>query len=278
VTSGESEQPWSGRAPIAAVTGARRGIGRAIADALANVGFDIVLVDIDQDAAASELLATINAGGHRARMVVGDIADVESSDKLAAEIFAVFGTLDCLVNNAGVVPPARGVDLLSVTHASFDRVMAVNLRGTFFLTQAVARRMVVEDAADRPVLRSVITISSGAVGRPSMDWPEYAFSKTCLSLMSQAFALRLAPHGVRTYEIRPGVTKTEMSRDVWDAYDTLIEAGRLPLGRMGLPEDIGQAVVVFATGQFAHTTGDFIHVDGGLHIPASQARPRRGTP
>jgi NAD(P)-dependent dehydrogenase (short-subunit alcohol dehydrogenase family) len=134
--------------------------------------------------------------------------------------------------------------------------------------------MAAEDAADRPVPRSIITISSGAVGRPSMDWPEYAFSKTCLSLMSQAFALRLAPHGVRTCEIRPGVTKTEMSRDVWEAYDAMIAAGRLPLGRMALPEDIGQAVALFATGRLAHTTGDYIHVDGGLHIPAPQARPR----
>jgi NAD(P)-dependent dehydrogenase (short-subunit alcohol dehydrogenase family) len=275
MTSMKVERTGNGRAPIAAVTGARRGIGRAVAEALADAGFDIVLIDIEQDEAAAEVLAAIHAGGHRARMVVGDIADVDSSDRLAAQVFAAFGTLDCLVNNAGVVPPIRGVDLLSVTHASFDRVMGVNLRGTFFLTQAIARRMVSEDASGRPVPRSIITITSGAVGRPSMDWPEYAFSKTCLSLMSQAFALRLAPHGVRTYEIRPGVTKTDMSRDVWDSYDALIEAGRLPLGRMGLPEDIGRTVAVFATGQFAHTTGDFIHVDGGLHIPASQARPRR---
>lgn len=266
------------RAPIAAVTGGRRGIGRAVAVTLADAGFDIVLVDIEQNDETAEVLAEIDARGRRGRMVVGDIADVDGSSELAARIFSAFGTLDCLVNNAGVVPSARGVDLLAVTPASFDRVMGVNLRGTFFLTQAVAQRMVEEaDAMQRPVIRSIITISSGAVGRPSMDWPEYAFSKTCLSMMSQAFALRLAPHGVRTYEIRPGVTKTEMSRDVWDAYDAMIEAGRLPLGRMGLPEDIGRTVAVFATGQFAHTTGDFIHVDGGLHIPASQARPRRGT-
>ncbi len=266
------------RPPVAAVTGGRRGIGRAVAVTLADAGFDIALVDIEQDADAAAVLAEIEARGRRTRMVVGDIADVDGSSNLASRIFAAFGTVDCLVNNAGVVPPVRGIDLLEVTPASFDRVMGVNLRGTFFLTQAIARRMVEEDdATERPVPRSIITISSGAVGRPSTDWPEYAFSKTCLSMMSQAFALRLAPHGVRTYEIRPGVTKTEMSRDVWDAYDAMIEAGRLPLGRMGLPEDIGRTVAVFATGQFAHTTGDFIHVDGGVHIPASQARPRRSS-
>ncbi len=257
------------RAPIAAVTGARRGIGRAISYALADAGFDIVVVDLEADADAAETLAAIRVRGRQAMFLTADLARVEDRNVLADNIFAAFGTLDCLVNNAGVVPSVRRLDLLDVTPESFDRVMGVNLRGTFFLTQAIARRMAADTAEDRP-MRSIITITSGVAGRPRTDWPEYAFSKTGLSLMSQAFALRLAPYGVRTYEIRPGVNRTAMSRDVWEAYEGVIEDGRLPLGRIGQPEDIARAVTMLATGQLSYTTGEHIYVDGGSHIPVSQ--------
>ena len=266
----------SARAPIAAVTGARRGIGRAIAYALADAGFDLVLVDIEEDADAAETQAAIRTRGRQVHFLAADLAQIERREQLATDIFAAFGTIDCLVNNAGVVPSVRRLDLLDVTPDSFDRVMGINLRGTFFLTQAIARRMVADTATDRP-MRSIVTITSGVVGKPRMDWPEYAFSKTGLSLMSQAFALRLAPFGVRTYEIRPGVNRTSMSRDVWDAYEGVIQDGRLPLGRIGQPEDIARAVTMVATGQLGYTTGDHIHVDGGTHIPASQT-PKPRTP
>ena len=235
----------------------------------------MVLVDITRDDDAEETLATIAAQGQRGAMVIADIADVTRREALATDLFNAYGTLDCLVNNAGVVPAIRAGDLLDVSPESFDRVMGINLRGTFFLTQAVARRMVAESDANRAIRRSIVTISSGVAGRPRMDWPEYAFSKTGLSLMSQAFAIRLARHGIRTYEIRPGVTRTGMSRDVWDSYEIMIEEGRLPLGRIGLPSDVAAAVVVFASGQFAFTTGDHIYVDGGLHVPLSQTPPRK---
>ena len=198
----------SHRAPIAAVTGGRRGIGQAISIALATAGFDVVIVDITRDNDAEETLTAIAAKGRRGAIVVADIADVARREAVAADLFRTYGDLDCLVNNAGVVPAIRAGDLLDVSPESFDRVMGVNLRGTFFLTQAVARRMVNEAETDRPIGRSIVTISSGVAGRPRMDWPEYAFSKTGLSLMSQAFAIRLARHGIRTYEIRPGVTRT----------------------------------------------------------------------
>ena len=265
----QSPQPKPGRPPIAAVTGGRRGIGRAIACALADAGFDIVLVDIEADADASETCEAIRVRGRRVKFLTADIARIEGRDALVEAIFAAHGTIDCLVNNAGVVPSVRRLDLLEVTPESFDRVMGINLRGTFFLTQAVAKRMVAEGVTERP-LRSIVTITSGVAGKPRTDWPEYSFSKTGLSLMSQAFAIRLAPFGVRTYEIRPGVNRTSMSRDVWEAYEGVIEDGRLPLGRIGMPEDIAKAVTALATGQLAYTTGDRIYVDGGSHIPVSR--------
>ena len=272
----QTNQPTPGRAPIAAVTGGRRGIGRAIACALADAGFDIVLVDIEADADASETSAAIRDRGRQVKFLTADIARIEGRDALVEAMFAAHGTIDTLVNNAGVVPSVRRLDLLDVTPESFDRVMGINLRGTFFLTQAVAKRMIAEAVTERP-LRSIVTITSGVAGKPRTDWPEYSFSKTGLSLMSQAFAIRLAPYGIRTYEIRPGVNRTSMSRDVWEAYEGVIEDGRLPLGRIGMPEDIAKAVTALATGQFAYTTGEHIYIDGGMHIPVSQT-PKPRTP
>jgi 3-oxoacyl-[acyl-carrier protein] reductase len=195
--------------------------------------------------------------------------------RLTEKIFAAFGTVDCLLNNAGVLPKMRGRDLLDVTPETFDLVMDVNLRGTFFFTQAIARRMVAEPAVGRAHHRSIITITSGAVGSARLDSPEYAFSKTCLSLMSQAFAARLGPHGIHTYEVRPGVIKTEMSRDVWPMYDAMIEQGRFPVGRMGLPEDVGQTVATLALGSIPYSSGDFFAIDGGYHVPSAGVAPRK---
>ena len=176
-------------------------------------------------------------------------------------------TFDCLVNNAGVMPKTRGGDLLDVTPENFDAVMNVNLRGTFFLTQEFAKRMIATRPEGRPVIGSIITISSGAVGKPRLDSPEYAFSKTSLSLMSQAFALRLGQYGIHTYELRPGVTKTEMSRDAWPMYDKMIADGRFPIARMGEPSDVGQAAATLASGGLAFSTGEFFNIDGGFHMP-----------
>ncbi|MEP6655894.1 MAG: 3-ketoacyl-ACP reductase [Betaproteobacteria bacterium] len=257
---------------MAVVTGGRRGIGQACAYALADAGFDIVIVDLADDAAAT--LGEVRARGAGAHMVVGDIADIDRRAELVDRIFGAFGTVDCLVNNAGVLSATRGQDLLDVTAADFDNVMAVNLRGTFFLTQEIARRMVAEGDAKRPLERSIITISSGAVGRARTDSPEYAFSKTCLALMSQMFALRLGKHAIRTYEIRPGINKTEMSRSAWEMYEVLVAEGRFPIARLGLPEDVARTVGTLATGMLPYCTGGHIYVDGGFHIPTSE-RPRR---
>ena len=260
-----------GRRPVAVVTGGRRGIGQACADALAAAGFDIVVVDIANDAA--ETLEVVRARGVDAEMVVGDIGDIERRGELVDRLFGAFGTVDCLVNNAGVLSGTRGQDLLDVTSKDFDDVMAVNLRGTFFLTQEVAKRMVGEGEVERPVERSIITISSAAVGKARLDSPEYAFSKTCLALMSQMFALRLGRHGIRTYEIRPGINKTEMSRGAWAMYEELVAEGQFPIPRLGVPDDVGHTVAALATGVFPYSTGGHIYVDGGFHVPTS-VRPR----
>jgi NAD(P)-dependent dehydrogenase (short-subunit alcohol dehydrogenase family) len=256
---------WS-NVPVALVTGGRRGIGRGIAKAMAEAGFDVVVADVVDDGATAETLGMVRAVGRRAAFVHADIADVAGQAKLVDAAFAAFGTVDCLVNNAGVQVQVRG-DLLDVTVESYDRVMGVNLRGTFFLTQAVARRMVAEERPAGSAPRSVVTISSANVYLAGPDRPEYCMSKTALSMMTKMFALRLAPHGILTYEIRPGIIRTDLTAPAREKYDRWIAGGLTPIARWGETEDVGRAVAALAGGALPFSTGDAYHVDGGLHIP-----------
>jgi NAD(P)-dependent dehydrogenase (short-subunit alcohol dehydrogenase family) len=255
------------RAPIAFVTGARRGIGRGIAYALADAGFDVVVNDIVDDAATRETLAGIGAKGRRAAFVAGSIADLAAHAALVTSACGAFGTVDCLVNNAGIQVKVRG-DLLDVTPESFDEILAVNLRGTFFLTQAVAKRMLAERRSSGDPPRSIVTISSANARLVSPNRAEYCFSKTGLAMMSQLFALRLAAADIACYEVRPGVIRTDMTAPAKDRYDRLIADGLTPIRRWGEPEDVGRTVAALARGALPFNTGDAFHVDGGLHIKA----------
>lgn len=255
------------RTPVALVTGGRRGIGRGVCLALASEGFDVIVADLERDADAEDTLAAIAAMGRQPAWLTADIADVDGHERLAAAAFAAFGTLDCLVNNAGVQVAQRG-DPLDATVASFDRVMGVNLRGTFFLTQAIARRMLAEARGDDPTPRSLITISSANAFIPGPDRPEYCFSKTALSMMVKVFALRLAPHGIASHEVRPGIIRTAMTAPAAAAHQARIDTGVVPARRWGEAADVGQVVATLAAGRMPFSTGDAFHVDGGLHIPS----------
>ncbi len=253
------------RAPVALVTGARRGIGRGIAYALADAGFDVVVNDVVDDAAVRETLETVRAKGRRAAFVRGSIADLAGHAPLVDAAFARFGTIDCLVNNAGIQVKVRG-DLLDVKAESFDEILAVNLRGTFFLTQAVAKRMLAESrtAGDPP--RSIVTISSANARIVGANRAEYCIAKTGLAMMSQLFAVRLAEADVACYEIRPGIIRTDMTAPAKERYDRLIAEGITPIRRWGEPEDVGRTVAALASRLLPFNTGDAFHVDGGLHI------------
>jgi 3-oxoacyl-[acyl-carrier protein] reductase len=254
------------RRRVALITGAKRGIGRGIAVSLAERGFDIVLNDLEHDQVANETLEHLQHLGARVAFVAGDISKLEGHAGMVETAFAAFGTLDCLVNNAGVSVAQRG-DLLEVTAESFDRVMGINLRGTFFLTQAVSARMLKETRGPNDPPRTIITISSfNAVG-VSIDRAEYNISKASLSMMVKLFAVRLAPHGIGVFEVRPGVIRTEMTAVVKDKYDRLIAEGLTPMPRWGEAEDVGRAVAVLASGELGFSVGEVIHVDGGLSVP-----------
>jgi 3-oxoacyl-[acyl-carrier protein] reductase len=244
----------------ALVTGAGRHIGRGVACALAADGFSVVVNDL-HDGAKPPALALIREKG-AGRRGPGDVADVEGRAALVETAWSAFGGLECLVNNAGVSVARRG-DLLDVTPESFDRLVAINLRGPFFLTQEVARRMI---AAPAQGPRSIITVSSANAAMASIDRGEYCLSKAGLSMMTKLFALRLAANGVNVYEIRPGVIETAMTAVAKARYDARFEAGFMPINRWGQPDDVGRAAAVLASGALGYSTGEVIHVDGGLHV------------
>ena len=253
------------RSPVAFVTGARRGIGRGIAYALADAGFDLVLNDVVDDVETGETLQAVRDKGRRVAFVPGSIADLAGHASMVGMAFDAYGTLDCLVNNAGVQVKVRG-DVLDVKPESFDALLAVNLRGTFFLTQAVARRMLAESRGASDPLRSIVTISSANARIVGLNRAEYCFAKTGLAMMNQLFAVRLADAGVMCFEIRPGIIRTDMTAPAQERYDKLIAEGFTPVRRWGEPADVGRTVAALASGALPFNTGDAFNVDGGLHI------------
>lgn len=250
------------RSPVALVTGAGGGIGSAVARRLAADGFSVLACDLPGQDKLGGVVTEIAAAGGTAKALHGDIADIDSHAALVAGAWAVFGGIDCLVNNAGISVKVRG-DLLDVAPDSFDRLIGVNLRGTFFLTQAVARRMLAEESSN---FRSIITISSTNAAAASLDRGEYCISKSGLSMMVKLFALRLAPAGINAYEIRPGIIRTPMTAVAKAKYDARYAEGLTPINRWGEPEDIARGVASLAAGQMAFATGEVINLDGGLHI------------
>jgi NAD(P)-dependent dehydrogenase (short-subunit alcohol dehydrogenase family) len=249
--------------PVALVTGARRGIGSAIALALAGANFDIAITDIVEDDDARAAIAALCAAGAEARFIRSDLADTADHARVVSEVVSQCGAIDCLVNNAGVPATARG-DLLDLRPEAFDQVLDVNLRGTFFFTQAVARHMTATASQNA---RSIITVSSVSAELASPERGEYCMSKAGLAMLTKLFALRLARDGIPVFEVRPGVIRTPMTAGVGDKYDRRIADGLVPMGRWGEPGDIGAAVAALASGQFQFATGSVVNLDGGLSLP-----------
>jgi NAD(P)-dependent dehydrogenase (short-subunit alcohol dehydrogenase family) len=246
----------------AIVTGARRGIGAAAAAALASAGFTVVIVDLVADEAAEATVAKIKAEGGRVSFLRADVGDLDEHPRIV-EAAKRFGPISCLVNNAGVNVPVRG-DMLETTPEVLDAVVGVNLRGTFFLTQAVAREMVADPVPSTP--RSVIVVSSANAAMVSPEKAAYCLSKSALSMLTALFAARLADNGIDVFEVRPGLIKTEMSRKVWDSYGDAIKSGVSLTRRWGESEDVGQVIGALASGALPFCTGTVVPVGGGLHV------------
>ena len=244
------------------ITGARRGIGRGIAFGFADAGYDVVVNDLVAENEAQETLAGLRERGAKTAYVQGNVSDLKSIPAIAEKAFSAFGGLECLVNNAGISVRKRG-DILDVTPESYNEVMDVNLRGPFFLTQDIARRMI---SAISPHPRSIISLSSANATLVAPDRAEYCLSKTGVSMMTKLFAVRLGESGIAVFEIRPGIIRTDMTAVVKDKYDRLINDGLTPIKRWGEPEDIAKVATSLASGNFHFSTGDAFHVDGGLFI------------
>ena len=254
--------------PCAFVTGAARGIGRAIAIELARSGFDIVGNDLtfsldDVSTGLAETQQRVEELGTRFEAAPGDIADLTTHDGLLETAIERFGRVDVLVNNAGVAPLER-LDFLETTPESFDRVVGVNLRGTFFLTQCFARYMATQTESDTKT--SIVFITSISADTSSPSRAEYCVAKAGLSQLATVCADRLAGCGINVYDVRPGVIATDMTASVKEKYDSLIAEGLIPQGRWGLPEDVARAVASLARGDFAYSSGGVFEVSGGLNI------------
>ena len=242
------------------VTGARRGIGKAIALALAKANYDVAVADIEQSAELQAVAGEIAALGMKTVALQADISDITSHAKLLDDAEAALGPLTTLVNNAGATVMSRG-DLLDVTAESYDRCMDVNARGTFFLTQAFARR-VRENLTE--CHRSIITITSANATAVSIARGEYCMSKSAASMMSKLFAGRLSDEDIGVYEIQPGFIETNMTAPSKAKYDALIEAGLTVIKRFGTPDEVARIALTLASGLLPYTSGQPIYADGGL--------------
>jgi NAD(P)-dependent dehydrogenase (short-subunit alcohol dehydrogenase family) len=248
--------------PAAIVTGGARGIGLACAEALAEAGFDILVADLAEDA-PQELAADITARGANFAYVRCDIADLSAHATLVDATIRAFGRIDCLVNNAGVGAPVRG-DLLELKPENFDRTLGINLRGTVFLSQAVAKAMLATPGGHS---QSIVTITSVSADMASPERSDYCVSKAGLSMWVKNLALRLAADNIGVFELRPGIIRTEMTAGVSAKYDSLIESGLVPAKRWGEACDVGAMVAALATGKLGFATGSIINVDGALSVP-----------
>ncbi|TVR31720.1 MAG: 3-ketoacyl-ACP reductase [Spirochaetaceae bacterium] len=260
--------------PVALVTGASRGIGRGIALELARSGYSVAINYAGNHKAAEETLAACtDAGSGRFAAFQANVGNPQDRSRLLSEVWDTFGTIDALVNNAGIGPRQR-LDITEATEESFHEVLDINLTGPYFLTQSVVRRWLGTDGDPDSVAasaiesgRKIVFVGSISADAASIQRGEYCVSKAGLAMAARLWATRLAADGIQVYEVRPGITETDMTSGVKAKYDALIGEGLVPQRRWGTPADIGRLVRAILDGDLAFSTGSVIHSDGGFHLP-----------
>ncbi|HHX20184.1 MAG TPA: 3-ketoacyl-ACP reductase [Clostridiales bacterium] len=250
--------------PVALITGSRRGIGLGIALALGKAGYSVVLSGTSPE--ADNALALCAQENITAYYIPCDVSKDDDRRALMAEVIRRFERLDVLVNNAGVAPQSR-VDVLETSLESFDRVLGVNLTGTFFLCQLAAREMLAGLDNGLPNYHPrIVNIGSISAYTASINRGEYCISKAGVTMVTQLFAARLAPHGIPVFEVRPGIIRTDMTAAVTQRYEQQIAEGLTPIPRMGNPEDVAGCVLAAVSGNLDFATGTVLNADGGFHI------------
>lgn len=256
----------AGEGRAALVTGGTRGIGLGIAEALAADGFNVAVNGMREEPQVAGVLENLRSHGVQAVYARGDVGSQDGRMAVLDAVRKAFGKVNVLVNNAGVAPKERR-DVLETTQESYDRLMQINCKGPYFLTQAVAAEMVAARQLDPEFPACIVNVNSISATVVSVSRGEYCVSKAALAMVTQLFAARLGEFGIPVYEVRPGVTKTDMTSAVTDKYDRLIANGLCVTPRWGVPKDTGMAVASLASGNFPYSTGQVVMVDGGLTIP-----------
>jgi len=249
--------------PVAIVTGASRGIGRSVALELASLGYDLIVNRVQEQ--QPDVLGEAGALGASCEFAPGNVAEAQVRRRIVELTKATFGRCDLLVNNAGAAPMKR-LDILEATEESFDRVLGINLKGPYFLTQLVANWMIEQRKQDPRRPMRIINIGSISAYTSSPSRGEYCISKAGIAMMTKLYADRLAEYEIGVFEISPGIIETDMTSAVKDKYDKLIAEGLTPIRRWGKPGDVAKAVGAIAEGRLDFSTGNVINVDGGFHL------------
>lgn len=247
------------------MTGGSRGIGLGIAQSLAKEGWNLAVNGIRAEPQVRESLDRLREAGSEVIYCQGDVGVAADRKSMVGKLMDRFAKIDLLVNNAGITSPGR-LDILEATEEAWDKVMAVNLKGAFFLTQLVAERMVEQHRRNKNFAGTIINISSISGEVVSVTRGDYCISWAGMSAATKLWAARLAEYGVSVYEIRPGIIRTDMTAGVTEKYDKLIAEGLTVEPRWGTPEDVGRAVAMLARGELTYATGNVIDIDGGLTL------------
>jgi NAD(P)-dependent dehydrogenase (short-subunit alcohol dehydrogenase family) len=250
---------------VALITGGSRGIGFGIAKHLAQNDFDLAVNGVREEKDVAEALQELRNAGADVLYCQGDVSLTSDRKKIIEQVKKHFGKLHVLVNNAGVAPKERK-DILETSEESFDRLIATNLKSTYFLSQQVANWMIEQKKADTSFSSCIINISSVSATAANVNRGEYCVSKAGISMVTQLFAVRLGEFDIPVYEVRPGVIHTDMTVSVKEKYDKLFADGLAVQKRWGYPDDVGKAVSVLALGNFPYSTGQVIMIDGGLTL------------
>jgi 3-oxoacyl-[acyl-carrier protein] reductase len=250
---------------IALVTGGSRGIGLGIAIELARSGFDIAINGRREAADVADSIAAIQSLGAQVVYCRGDVTSTAERESILNDILDRFSRLDVLVNNAGVAPSVRA-DILDADEASFDRLIQINLKGPYFLTQTAAKWMIEQRKSDNTFRGCIVNVSSVSATVASVNRGDYCISKAGIAMATQLWAARLTEFGIDVFEVRPGIIATDMTSGVKEKYDRLIESGLLLDKRWGTPADVGKTIAALARGDVPYAPGQVLVIDGGLTL------------